>query len=306
MIECKICNKTMSSNIATHLKSAHKITLSDYYDMFFKKDDSEGLCKCCNRPTEFYKLSFGYKQYCSNECRTTGSIVKYGTYNNRRQAISTCKDRFNGKLNSGAWNTRKENINSYCRENNCTALKELLEIYGQGWLTLDIPKIYVNKQNVVIENKYLTEIENYANTYHASLTQQRLKDFICSFYSGEVLQNIRNIIKPKELDIYLPKLKLAIEFNGTHWHSSELNCPINEHLQKSLRCRELNIRLIHIYEFENLEEQYQLLKDLINGEDKYHKKDFNKNNLITNIPKPAIIYTDLRHTIYGSGELMKG
>ena len=73
---------------------------------------------------------------------------------------------------------------------------------------------------------------------------------------------------------------------------------------KSLLCREKNIRLIHIYEFEDIEEQKQLLKNLILGIDNYPKNDFNKNNLIENIPEPEIIYKD-RYTIYGAGPLIK-
>ena len=35
------------------------------------------------------------------------------------------------------------------------------------------------------------------------------------------------------------------------------------------------------------------------------KLDFNKNNLITKIPKPTIIYSDGRLTIYVAGKLIK-
>ena len=68
-------------------------------------------------------------------------------------------------------------------------------------------------------------------------------------------------------------------------------------------CRNQNIRLIHIYEFENFDEQKQLLKDLILGQDNYPKNDFNKNNFNNKIPKPKIIYKDDRNTIYGAGKL---
>ena len=73
---------------------------------------------------------------------------------------------------------------------------------------------------------------------------------------------------------------------------------------KSLLCREKHIRLIHIYEFEDIEEQKQLLKDLLLGVDNYPKNDFNKNNLLDTIPEPTLIYKD-RYTIYGAGPLIK-
>ena len=88
--------------------------------------------------------------------------------------------------------------------------------------------------------------------------------------------------------------------------SAELGISKSYHLEKSLLCRNNHIRLIHIYEFENFEEQKQLLKDLILGIDNYPKNDFNKNNLITNIPEPEIIYQDNKYTVYGAGLLIGG
>jgi hypothetical protein len=52
-----------------------------------------------------------------------------------------------------------------------------------------------------------------------------------------------------ELDIYLPDLKLAFEFNGLYWHS-ELYKNKEYHLNKTKRCLMKDIHLIHIYEDE--------------------------------------------------------
>lgn len=53
----------------------------------------------------------------------------------------------------------------------------------------------------------------------------------------------------RELDIYIPDKKLAIEFNGTFWHSSPPK-EADYHQKKSLECQEKDIHLIHIYEYE--------------------------------------------------------
>lgn len=306
MIECLICHKQFSKNIGKHLNYTHNLSLSQYYDLYLKKSDEEGKCKICGKPTEFYKLYYGYKHYCSKECQINGSIEKFGTYNNRKQAIETCKKQFNGKMNNGAWKTRFLKMDNFEKQNNCIRTEKLLRLYGGGWKSLKLPKIYINNQNTAISKEYLPQIIEYSNTYHNSLIQQELVNFIKSFYSNTIIQNDRQIIKPKELDIVLPDLNLAIEFNGTRWHSTELGISKNYHLEKSLLCRNNNIRLVHIYEFENFEEQKQLLKDLILGQDNYPKNDFNKNNLITNIPKPEIIYQDNKYTIYGAGLLIGG
>ena len=64
----------------------------------------------------------------------------------------------------------------------------------------------------------------------------------------EILTSNRNIIKPYELDIYIPELKKAIEFNGTYWHYSEKYFIPGKHSEKSNLCREKGIQLLHIRE----------------------------------------------------------
>ena len=157
---------------------------------------------------------------------------------------------------------------------------------------------YIPKNELYKIEEY-NEIDHYRN----NSKEQSLLDFISSFYKGEIITHCRKIISPLELDIYIPDLKIAIEFNGVFFHAIENGTDINYHLNKSLMCRNQNIRLIHIYEFENFDEQKQLLKDLILGQDNYPKNDFNKNNFNNKIPKPKIIYKDDRNTIYGAGKL---
>jgi len=75
----------------------------------------------------------------------------------------------------------------------------------------------------------------------------QLVNFILENYKGEIKLNNKDIISPYELDIYLPDLKLAFEFNGLFWHN-ELNKENNYHLNKTEECEKQEIQLIHIYE----------------------------------------------------------
>lgn len=84
----------------------------------------------------------------------------------------------------------------------------------------------------------------YPNTSGMELS---LLNFIEENYYEEIITNSKNIINPYELDIYLPNLNLAFEFNGVYWHN-ELNKDKNYHITKSNICDEKNIQLIHIYE----------------------------------------------------------
>lgn len=81
-------------------------------------------------------------------------------------------------------------------------------------------------------------------------TQKELYEILSKVYKDEILTDCRDIISPLELDFYFPKLKLAIEFNGTYWHSDEYKSDVNYHLKKTLMCEEKGIRLIHIWEYD--------------------------------------------------------
>lgn len=59
--------------------------------------------------------------------------------------------------------------------------------------------------------------------------------------------NNRSMINNTELDIYIPDLKIAFEFNGLYWHS-ELFKDKNYHRNKTLKCNDVGIKLIHIWE----------------------------------------------------------
>lgn len=61
----------------------------------------------------------------------------------------------------------------------------------------------------------------------------------------EYVHSDRSVIKPKELDIYIPSEKIAIEFDGIHWHKDSTKT-----LEKSKLCESLGIRLINIFENE--------------------------------------------------------
>lgn len=212
--------------------------------------------------------------------------------------------------------TRQTNIQNLVKEieqNNDTTLllaSDFVNKYGQGWLhakdLIDVKIIKVGMYSFITKEDGL-KIEKYYKHHfdgHKSYFEYNITNFVQSIYSDNILINKRTIIKPYELDIYIPKLKLAIETNGVWTHSQEAGCPNNYHLIKSLLCKEKGIRLIHIYEFEDLNKQKQLLKDLILGIDNYPKNDFNKNNLNNNIPKPEIIYKDTKQTVYGAGKLL--
>lgn len=73
---------------------------------------------------------------------------------------------------------------------------------------------------------------------------------VASLFRGQnVIRHDRKILQGKELDIYLPDLKLAIEYNGSFWHSSERKDK-RYHQDKTIECAKQGIHLIHIFDYE--------------------------------------------------------
>lgn len=79
-----------------------------------------------------------------------------------------------------------------------------------------------------------------------STMELELREFVSSLTTEEVVYSDRTVLGGKEIDIYIPKLKIGIEFNGIYWHSHDSTY----HQKKTIQAHEAGINLIHIYEDE--------------------------------------------------------
>jgi len=76
----------------------------------------------------------------------------------------------------------------------------------------------------------------------------------------ECIQHDRGMIPPFELDFVIPDRKIALEFNGIYYHSENNGGKNrNYHLNKTDKCEERGIQLLHIFENEYIQ-KYNLLK----------------------------------------------
>ena len=88
------------------------------------------------------------------------------------------------------------------------------------------------------------------NSLYRSYLEMEVHQFIKERYKGNVISNTRGILSNnKELDIYLPDIKVAFEINGDFWHNDE-HIDSKYHVEKVMECQKKDIRLIHIYEYE--------------------------------------------------------
>lgn len=102
--------------------------------------------------------------------------------------------------------------------------------------------------------------------------EQELYDYLLSFINdADIKHNDRTVLAPLELDFYISKHNIAIEYDGLYWHNDDIQPNFKYHLNKTLRCEEQGIQLVHIFENEWLTKQdivKSRLKNLLGVYDK--------------------------------------
>ena len=97
-----------------------------------------------------------------------------------------------------------------------------------------------NKMNLSLENRH---------DIFTSKQEQEILTFIRE--QGLECKKNRKILNGKELDIYIPSLQCAIEFNGNKFHTEWFGGKTRQyHLNKTKLCKQKGVKLIHIFEDE--------------------------------------------------------
>lgn len=148
---------------------------------------------------------------------------------------------------------------------------KLEEIYNSGLTCEQIAdKLGITKSTV---SRWLNIYDiktRESNSYERKIKkiskeENTLYEYIKSIYDGNIIQSNRSILSGKELDIYLPDYKIAIEYNGLYSHqhrpSETKECLIkgkSYHLQKTLDCAKQGIHLLQFYS-----DEWLLKKDIV-------------------------------------------
>lgn len=105
-------------------------------------------------------------------------------------------------------------------------------------------------------NEFIAEIHNGkhshcpkcypVDSFGTSFDEIELYEFIKSI-SQDAVHNDRSMIKPFELDIYVPAKKLAFEYDGLYYHQYGAKDK-QYHLAKTEMCASRGVQLIHVFE----------------------------------------------------------
>ena len=212
---------------------------------------------------------------------------------------------FNEDIKNKIKNTQLNKLN-YAKSQNLVTINDLVKMFNRDETTIlnDIRllnlkiikfdndfRFYIETSNLPILSDFFSKTDACGKSY----CEKELVDFVKSIYSDEIVENTKRIIPPKELDIYIPKMKLAIEYNGLYWHD-ENHVDRNYHLTKTNMCNKKGIDLIHVFEDDWLYKK-EIVKSMIASRlGIYKEKIFARKCQIKEIEKDqAKIFFDENH-----------
>nr|DAU03992.1 MAG TPA: endonuclease-like protein [Caudoviricetes sp.] len=117
--------------------------------------------------------------------------------------------------------------------------KEIIEAQVNGTVTIELLKKHYSDYR---HAAYKLGIELDGNI---TIPHQMVCD-ILDKHGVEYITNTRSVIKPKELDIWIPEHNVGIEVNGLYWHCTDIPITDKRHLEKFELARSLGIKLLQI------------------------------------------------------------
>ena len=239
-LECPECQKTRLHN--QFAKTTEDFITEAKRNHIIKYDYSKTLYKSYNKKVSIICPEHGeFKQLASvhlkgGDCPKCASLKGWMK---RSDKMST--ETFIKKANEKHWN-----YYDYSKVHYVNAQTKVYIICPEHGGFKQMPYAHLNGQGC----------PSCSNEKTFSEGEKQVGNFIKNLGFNITLNN-RRLISSSELDIYVPEKKLAVEYNGLYWHN-ELKCkdnPVIYHLDKTNKCFEKGIRLIHIFEDEWIEKK---------------------------------------------------
>lgn len=221
-------------------------------------------CSCGNKLTFNKNWRNGYREYCSAKCSANSEKtkkLKKETYISNKDY----RDQLPKKI-------IKRNYQNYQNKFNDEFRRSLPEIYLKKYgydHQLRVPKI---KEKVIKTNNERygydfmicdPNIRMLGRGHKRSKSEIELVEWLESMNISVEISNY-GILTNQEIDIYLKDFKIGIEFNGVYHHSL-LYKDCDYHSNKTQKCLEKDIKLIHIYDDEWYIKK-NIIKDYISKE----------------------------------------
>ena len=126
-----------------------------------------------------------------------------------------------------------------------------------------------------------------------SKAEKEIAEFLKEYVN--IKESDRKTLGNRELDIFIPSLNLAIEYNGLYWHSNKF-VEDNYHKEKLELCLEKGIRLVQIFEDEWRDKKDIVKSRLLNLINKTQNKIYARNCEIREVDsKESLLFLEQNH-----------
>lgn len=211
--------------------------------------------------------------------QTNTKIQKYGSLENYYEIVGEKISDFRKKMTT---EKRKEWIDKTTKSNKEFYTKEIVEKLPPDVTYVDRYRTETDNDYILIlncgickndfeihrgliksrkENNETTCIFCNPKKFGYSRSEKEVFNFIKLIYDECVIENHK--VSNQELDIYIPNMKLGIEYNGLYWHSEKYKDK-NFHIDKTKFFEKNDIRIFHIWE-----DQWIHKKEIIKSRLKY-------------------------------------
>lgn len=203
-----------------------------------------------NKGLEISKEDLYYQRI--NLQKSVGEIAK-----NLKVSEVTVRNKLKEYELDDLFDARQRNLNA----NKILQSKESLNnLYDSGLKIKEIAETLNTTKSTVSRWMSVHKIETKnPNSYERTIKkiskeENELYHWLKSIYVGEINQSDRSILNGKELDIYLPENKLAIEYNGLYSHIyrpwEDKDCLIKGptyHLEKTIKSLDKGVQLLQFF-----------------------------------------------------------
>jgi len=207
----------------------------------------------CGSLTKYISYTEGYRQTCSPRCGQSNPIIAFDKRHRQEKlwASDAWKASTSSKMKDAHFKNRTPKKLALLAEKGITPLDTIEP--GQS-------NTYRWKHSCgeVFTRSFARVAGIYCPVCHVSREQGEVYEAVRKLYSGKIVVNDRQAIAPKELDIYLPGLKVAIEYNGKYWHPGDGK----REAQKAGECKAAGIKLLHVWEREWKKDRKKVLRQL--------------------------------------------
>ena len=199
--------------------------------------------------------------------------------------------------NHGVFNQRWNNhIRGKAKCPKCTSnyipLNVLNKIKNKNWMinqhvTLQQPLTKIAKSLNIGDStvgRYLHSHNISTKHFFQSTGELELTEFVKSV-TNNVVTNVRDIIPPYELDVFIPEYNLAIEYCGLYWHSEQQGKDKHYHKRKQQLCYSKGIQLLTIFEDEWHKVNDQVKRKIIHLLGKQKNRIFARKCIICDITR---------------------